>query len=1428
MATATATAMNPQTLSDTDIIRLAQQQPQTTAAAAQSFLLSTTSHSTLISFLTSRSKSSSPSSSVTEYISSLISLISQSLQNPNISSLFSSLLQTYLNLFHSHKIPHDSNSSKIINLFALYIDNLPKNKLISIVDLIVSDFPKIVDPDDTQPLDLLPRLLDLIRDEIDNGRDHVNKILDQILEIEWSKSLLVRIVSIIRDFTVLDKIRSREFLDKVFIGMREIDLQELPSLIYQLLILASNDFSKREVIDGIIGFLGGLSKVSSIVRQVEGTVLLHFNFAVKQDPSLGQEILGLVKNDLRACNHFTVAVLLSICRVRKFNESAIGVLRMAVVRSYKEYKYSRDCKWLPHTIKDECLQTVKRVEKAVIRAINESNFGREHLVPSIVQFGLVLLESAEECKEVGFDDLMGIEELGIHVLKILFDVYEMARNEIVEQCKYRILSTKHQQSLPIIKLLAVLVQRYPYLMLEHVGRLKELLDYFTFMNAQTASSLVTALLPLVKLSRDLQDYIILIVRKAMFRREETVRLAATNAIFDLILVENESKRDRLNLLQESSSQASCSQQADIHYEKRPGLFHEMSGLMKRCLSQQARVKESIYEGLMKLVVVDPLTIGPALDFLLPHFLRFYTEDADIPLNLSCCFKSESGKVCLEEPLDCLLSCVSWILLLQTHGKADHPSDFSLACFGFSLTQANEAGRVSAGEVFSNALLKIRKLLTTENLEGITGSFEVSGSSGSRSSGTEKGNYCASILSGIVEVLLNSVATKLEKATDLAKVDLEKELIELSDMHDSLQKKISRTKQVSGIKRGTQRATSHDIPGSTDPCSKDRSHVDAGSLKLPHARKSFLASSSICQLLQMALKSYSFNDSNGCTDSQNHSQPSLSGKSPNCGKLISFALKASLDQIRSFPSIAKGDPLKSLLYGEIKLLGPPLLKLVSMLKSGPKLSTDQKKKSVKGRKVVEERGEQILSSLICLSELVLLSVHSADLTGLIGDLLSVSLPEYSLGNCTNGGGDENDNELVSDIEDQHIQHIELFLRKIIKPLLSEFLQLSLYRQSEVLSDLMLVIGRKLPHSLRNVHGAWAIGLCRNIEVEKPKPTKSLVALAVYLCSAPDDLRVAHDMASELVKIIGTETTGPVEKSETYPIINSSTGTAIASTLLQLIESTIVDVDWTVSKLKTLSTTSYGSSVHDQHQEGEKTPGLVLEEDLYSRCKALVNLLSCFAEMNLTDVLAEQFLKLTSRFYKYLALMTKLRIAPKGCKQQLPGAKFEKLAEVTCKSLTVPLYKFMALMQSNQQENAQSKGILNKIKRENRSIPDLIFQVEDYEKYLIQLSKVSKVNLLRHAKRSTARDFKIIDAKKMDTVEEEPEPESSPVQSIASHNESNEESEGDEGHGSTKVASAEYSNPEVAAEDSGSDDGNQTNIRTKRAKMSKVVQDSEDES
>ncbi|PIA61325.1 hypothetical protein AQUCO_00300695v1, partial [Aquilegia coerulea] len=1270
-----------------------------------------------------------------------------------------------------------------------------------------------------QLLDLIPQSLDLIRlsDEIDKRGDYVDSVLDSILESNWSKVLLVKIVALLREFTFLDKVRAREFLDKVFVGLKEVDLQDLPALVYQLLVLASKGFNKRDVIEGIVMFFGMKmgSKVTSIVRQVEGTVLLHVNFAVKQDPSLGQEVLGLVKSDLRAFNHFTVVVLLSVARVRRFGESSIGILRTAVLTSYREHKFARDCKWLPDTLKKDCLQNVRRVEQTVIRAISESNYGREHIVPSIVQFGFVLLESVEEenNEEVGNSDgLMGIEELGAQILKTLFDVHDMSRKEIIEQCKFRILSLKPQQCVPIIKLLGYLSGSYPYPMLEHVARLKDLLDYFTYMHGGISTSLVTAFLPLLRLSRDLQDYTILVVRKAMFRREDTVRLAATNAIINLILAEKQSIKDGISSFQESSSQASCSQKAEIPCGLRRGLFQELNGLLQRCLSQQAKVKEIVYQGLIKFVIKDPFIAGSVFDLLLPHFLRFYHEDEGAHLKLSSCLKLENGKVCLNEPLDCLLSCVSWILLLQPHCRSDHPSDYSLACFGFSLTQENEAGRGSCGESFSNALSMLRKLLRNADLRDMLGQSE---DSGLQSLEMEKTSYLASILSGIIEVFINVISTELEKAIDVKKVELEKELIEFIDVHDSLEKEALITKKGSSLKRVTPSATPRDVVDKADCDTKER--LRACSLSLYQTRKPFLATSSILLLSRTAQNLYISNCCSASKVSQNPSQLSLAKSSSQCLKLISFTLKASLRQIKTFSSMAKDDPLVPLIYGDMKLLGRTLIEMTWLLKSNLKLEVDQRKKATKGKKGVEEKVEMLFKSLVCLKELMDLSSCGPRFTGLIEELLSMSV-ENEVENDVNAGR-EDDCERVPGNEDQNTKNIQLLLEKRLKPLLSELLDMSLCREMEILSEIILMLGNKLPCNVRNYNGAWAVRMCRTSTLENCKAAKSLVALAIYLSSPPNDLIAAQEMASELLKVMGSEENDPVEISETYPIINRSTWNVVASPLLHLVESTITDMSWCITKLKAFSLSTRGTFGIDQLVHEEESPALIMEEALYVRSEALVNLLSYFAQMKLKDHQAEQLLRLNARFYKHMALMTKLRIAPKGCKQLIPGIKFQKLAEITCKRLTAPLYNFVALMQTNQQENAQSKGILSKIKRENRCIPELIFQIEDYEKYLIQLSKLTKVNLLRHAKRSTARDFKIIEMK---SNREEEEPEPNPVSSTASQNELCEEE-----NGSEKIISPESSNVEAAA-DSGSDEDTEVNMRTKRARMSKIVQDSDEES
>lgn len=83
----------------------------------------------------------------------------------------------------------------------------------------------------------------------------------------------------------------------------------------------------------------------------------------------------------------------------------------------------------------------------------------------------------------------------------------------------------------------------------------------------------------------------------------------------------------------------------------------------------------------------------------------------------------------------------------------------------------------------------------------------------------------------------------------------------------------------------------------------------------------------------------------------------------------------------------------------------------------------------------------------------------------------------------------------------------------------------------------------------------------------------------------------------------------------------------------------------------------------------------------------------------DTQADQLLRLLGRFYKHLGQMSKLKIAPRGCKQLMPGLKFEKLVELTCTRLTNPLYNFVANVQkvshSKYELASSSLAVINKI-------------------------------------------------------------------------------------------------------------------------------------
>lgn len=169
---------------------------------------------------------------------------------------------------------------------------------------------------------------------------------------------------------------------------------------------------------------------------------------------------------------------------------------------------------------------------------------------------------------------------------------------------------------------------------------------------------------------------------------------------------------------------------------------------------------------------------------------------------------------------------------------------------------------------------------------------------------------------------------------------------------------------------------------------------------------------------------------------------------------------------------------------------------------------------------------------------------------------------------------------------------------------------------------------------------------------------------------------------------------------------------------------------------------------------------------------------------------------------------------------------------------------------QNQQIPRKANIAKIRRETKCIPDLIYQIEDYEKYLIQLSKLTKVNLLRHAKRSVARDFQIKD-KSGEQQEEDPTPDNAaasdneankdaggpnaPVESYADENASS-ESEHDEDAGGPNTPVESDADETIRSsipcgrpvQESESDrEEEEILARRKRAKTKQIVQDSDEE-
>lgn len=130
--------------------------------------------------------------------------------------------------------------------------------------------------------------------------------------------------------------------------------------------------------------------------------------------------------------------------------------------------------------------------------------------------------------------------------------------------------------------------------------------------------------------------------------------------------------------------------------------------------------------------------------------------------------------------------------------------------------------------------------------------------------------------------------------------------------------------------------------------------------------------------------------------------------------------------------------------------------------------------------------------------------------------------------------------------------------------------------------------------------------------------------------------------------------------------------------------------------------------------------------------------------------EATLKVLTKMYVTLGSLAKHYLSLYSQRLGYLPAKFEKLVKMTGTHLSQQVYALLTYIQATQSQTLLEQSTTTKTKakdkkkvpkglnlpgkakvmKEVKSVPNLIYAMAQYERYLIQLSKKSKINLMEH--------------------------------------------------------------------------------------------------
>lgn len=302
-------------------------------------------------------------------------------------------------------------------------------------------------------------------------------------------------------------------IEKILRMFKSLELEEIPPVVYQLLILCSKGH-RISVLEGIITYFNKLDADCSQdehqdsdelqgipkdqLRHTEGNVILHITFAIKQDQELGKEFVKYMKvcqqRPHKILTAFNLALALAVAQIHRFEEPIFDVLKAAVLKSFKGVELRNISKWMQDNV-----ESIPDISKEILKTVQNSMFGWDHVTQGIVQLGFILMDAFgprnNDTMNVGHSTpQQEASQLGSQILLNAFKAHDIIRTEILEQIFNRLLTKTTNSSKQYIDLLRSAVSTNPQALLDSLSKVKEVFEYMSCLPLLTAQGLFQAVL----------------------------------------------------------------------------------------------------------------------------------------------------------------------------------------------------------------------------------------------------------------------------------------------------------------------------------------------------------------------------------------------------------------------------------------------------------------------------------------------------------------------------------------------------------------------------------------------------------------------------------------------------------------------------------------------------------------------------------------------------------------------------------------------------------------------------------------------------------------------------------------------------------------------------------------------------------------------